>query len=126
MEMKEVKLNLLFPENYRICIVGDSASGKSEISYKIASRMNEITPYYRIVVVYEYFQPLYERMKKEFAEKMIFTDDLNSIDFDDLYVQAEGKPNLLIFDDAVNKLAADPDCASTFLSIMVGQSHHQK
>ena len=126
MEMKEVKLNLLFPENYRICIVGDSASGKSELSYKIASRMDELTPYHRILVVYQYFQPLYEKMKKHFGDKIIFTDDLTSIDFDDLHVQAEGKPNLLIFDDVINKLAANPECASLFLSILVGQSHHQK
>lgn len=80
-------------------------TGKTEFAYHFACEQDRISNYYRVILVYNIYQPAYDKFKSYFGDRLILCKDLSDQELHDIQSDVNfERPSLLLSDDHQHKV----------------------
>ena len=104
MNAQQINLNLNFLRPFRLFIVGDSGVGKTQLAKNVLLFEHKQEPFCFIILIYQFYQPIYDELRKRFGKRLVLCERLSDVDLEDLHDQAGDRSNLLMFDEFVCNL----------------------
>lgn len=79
------------------------------------------TPYFRIILVYSFDQPLYAEYRKHFADRLLMMQNITEDQLRDIQSEGGNAPSVLVLDDRQWQIKGNE-----IASLLGGASHHYK